>query len=82
MLDCPLSGSGSQALLRDVLVYSKRRERRLRSLPASVLRLFQAPHYPRTVRNGSENEVLWPIFWWRSIRRPPERPSQWPQGRS
>ena len=36
MLDCPLSGSGSQALVRDVLVYgSGERELYNRCLPAS-----------------------------------------------
>jgi putative dehydrogenase len=58
MLDCPLSGSGSQALERDVLVYaSGPREAYDRCLP-----IFQgfsrAPHYLGPFGNGSKMKYI------------------------
>jgi len=58
MLDCPLSGSGSQALTRDVLVYgSGPKEAYDRCLP--VLRGFsRAPHYLGAFGNGSKMKYV------------------------
>ena len=58
MLDCPLSGSGSQALVRDVLVYaSGAKEAYDRCLP-----MFQgfsrAPHYLGAFGNGSKMKYV------------------------
>jgi L-threonate 2-dehydrogenase len=58
MLDCPLSGSGSQALTRDVLVYgSGPRDAYDRCLP--VFRGFsRAPHYLGSFGNGSKMKYI------------------------
>lgn len=58
MLDCPLSGSGTQALERDVLVYgSGPREAYERCLP--VLEGFsRAPHYLGAFGNGSKMKYV------------------------
>jgi len=58
MLDCPLSGSGSQALTRDVLVYgSGPREAYDRCLP--VFRGFsRAPHHLGPFGNGSKMKYI------------------------
>lgn len=58
MLDCPLSGSGSQALARDVLVYaSGPRDAYDRCLP--VFRGFsRAPHYLGPFGNGSKMKYV------------------------
>lgn len=58
MLDCPLSGSGSQAKLRDVLVYaSGPREAYDRCLP--VFRGFsRAPHHLGEFGNGSKMKFV------------------------
>jgi 3-hydroxyisobutyrate dehydrogenase-like beta-hydroxyacid dehydrogenase len=58
MLDCPLSGSGSQALLRDVLVYgSGDRAQYDRCLP--VFQGFsRAPHYLGVFGNGSKMKYV------------------------
>ena len=58
MLDCPLSGSGSQALERDVLVYgSGPREAYDHCLP--VFRGFsRAPHYLGAFGNGSKMKYV------------------------
>lgn len=58
MLDCPLSGSGSQALERDVLVYgSGAREAYDRCLP--VFEGFsRAPHYLGAFGNGSKMKYV------------------------
>ena len=58
MLDCPLSGSGSQALERDVLVYgSGDRAAYDRCLP--VFNGFsRAPHYLGTFGNGSKMKYV------------------------
>jgi L-threonate 2-dehydrogenase len=58
MLDCPLSGSGSQALVRDVLVYgSGDRSAYDRCLP--VFRAFsRAPHYLGAFGNGSKMKYI------------------------
>jgi len=61
MLDCPLSGSGSQALLRDSWL-RKRRERAYDPLPASVLRHFPEPRTTRTVRQRLEMKVCGQSF--------------------
>ncbi len=58
MLDCPLSGSGSQALERDVLVYgSGSKEAYDRCLP--VFNGFsRAPHYLGAFGNGSKMKYV------------------------
>ena len=58
MLDCPLSGSGSQALVRDVLVYgSGDRSAYDRCLP--VFRAFsRAPYYLGAFGNGSKMKYI------------------------
>jgi 3-hydroxyisobutyrate dehydrogenase-like beta-hydroxyacid dehydrogenase len=58
MLDCPLSGSGSQALERDVLVYgSGPKDAYERCLP--VFRGFsRAPHYVGPFGNGSKMKYV------------------------
>ena len=58
MLDCPLSGSGSQALVRDVLVYaSGAKEAYDRCLP--VFQGFsRAPHYLGPFGNGSKMKYV------------------------
>ncbi len=58
MLDCPLSGSGVQAIRRDVLVYaSGRREAYERCLP--VFDAFsRAPHYLGEFGNGSKTKFI------------------------
>jgi 3-hydroxyisobutyrate dehydrogenase-like beta-hydroxyacid dehydrogenase len=58
MLDCPLSGSGSQALLRDVLVYgSGDRDAYDRCLP--VFRAFsRGPYYLGPFGNGSKMKYI------------------------
>jgi 3-hydroxyisobutyrate dehydrogenase-like beta-hydroxyacid dehydrogenase len=58
VLDCPLSGSGSQALERDVLVYaSGPREAYDRALP--VFEGFsRAPHYLGAFGNGSKMKFV------------------------
>jgi len=58
MLDCPLSGSGSQALVRDVLVYaSGPRDAYERCLP--VFQGFsRAPHYVGAFGNGSKMKYV------------------------
>jgi len=58
MLDCPLSGSGSQALVRDVLVYgSGAKEAYERCLP--VFHGFsRAPHYLGPFGNGSKMKYV------------------------
>jgi L-threonate 2-dehydrogenase len=58
MLDCPLSGSGSQARVRDVLVYgSGDREIYDRCLP--VFDVFsRAPHYVGEFGNGSKMKYV------------------------
>jgi L-threonate 2-dehydrogenase len=58
MLDCPLSGSGSQALVRDVLVYgSGERDAYDRCLP--VFRAFsRAPYYLGAFGNGSKMKYV------------------------
>lgn len=58
MLDCPLSGSGSQALERDVLVYgSGDKNAYLRCLP--VFEGFsRAPHYLGMFGNGSKMKYV------------------------
>jgi putative dehydrogenase len=58
MLDCPLSGSGSQALVRDVLVYgSGDRAQYDRCLP--VFQGFsRAPHYLGAFGNGSKMKYV------------------------
>jgi 3-hydroxyisobutyrate dehydrogenase-like beta-hydroxyacid dehydrogenase len=58
MLDCPLSGSGSQALERDVLVYgSGPQDAYERCLPA--FRGFsRAPHYVGPFGNGSKMKYV------------------------
>ncbi len=58
MLDCPLSGSGIQALQRDVLVYgSGAREAYDRCLP--VFKGFsRAPHYLGEFGNGSKTKFI------------------------
>lgn len=58
MLDCPLSGSGSQAMVRDVLVYgSGPREAYDRMLP--VFEGFsRAPHYIGPFGNGSKMKYV------------------------
>jgi 3-hydroxyisobutyrate dehydrogenase-like beta-hydroxyacid dehydrogenase len=58
MLDCPLSGSGSQALVRDVLVYgSGERSAYDRCLP--VFRAFsRAPYYLGPFGNGSKMKYI------------------------
>jgi 3-hydroxyisobutyrate dehydrogenase-like beta-hydroxyacid dehydrogenase len=58
MLDCPLSGSGSQALVRDVLVYaSGPRDAYDRCLP--VFEGFsRAPHYLGPFGNGSKMKFI------------------------
>lgn len=58
MLDCPLSGSGSQALVRDVLVYgSGERELYDRCLPAFEA-VSRAPHYLGPFGNGSKMKYV------------------------
>jgi 3-hydroxyisobutyrate dehydrogenase-like beta-hydroxyacid dehydrogenase len=58
MLDCPLSGSGSQALERDVLVYGSGP----RQAYDRCLRVFQgfsrAPHYLGPFGNGSKMKYI------------------------
>jgi putative dehydrogenase len=58
MLDCPLSGSGSQALVRDVLVYgSGAKDAYERCLP--VFHGFsRAPHYLGPFGNGSKMKYV------------------------
>lgn len=58
MLDCPLSGSGSQALVREVLVYgSGDRSAYDRCLP--VFRAFsRAPYYLGAFGNGSKMKYI------------------------
>ena len=58
MLDCPLSGSGSQALVRDVLVYaSGAKDAYDRCLP--VFQGFsRAPHYLGPFGNGSKMKYV------------------------
>jgi putative dehydrogenase len=58
MLDCPLSGSGSQALVRDVLVYgSGVKDAYERCLP--VFHGFsRAPHYLGSFGNGSKMKYV------------------------
>lgn len=58
MLDCPLSGSGSQALVRDVLVYaSGPKDAYERCLP--VFQGFsRAPHYVGAFGNGSKMKYV------------------------
>jgi 3-hydroxyisobutyrate dehydrogenase-like beta-hydroxyacid dehydrogenase len=58
MLDCPLSGSGSQALVRDVLVYASGDKAAYdRCLP--VFRGFsRAPHYLGAFGNGSKMKYV------------------------
>lgn len=58
MLDCPLSGSGSQALVRDVLVYaSGAKDAYDRCLP--VFQGFsRAPHYLGAFGNGSKMKYV------------------------
>ena len=58
MLDCPLSGSGSQALVRDVLVYGSGDKAQFdRCLP--VFQGFsRAPHYLGIFGNGSKMKYV------------------------
>jgi L-threonate 2-dehydrogenase len=58
MLDCPLSGTGNQALVRDVLVYgSGERQDYDRCLP--VFNAFsRAPHYLGPFGNGSKMKYV------------------------
>lgn len=58
MLDCPLSGSGSQALVRDVLVYGSGDKAQYdRCLP--VFQGFsRAPHYLGAFGNGSKMKYV------------------------
>ncbi len=58
MLDCPLSGSGSQALIRDVLVYGSG-ERNLYDRCLPVFEAFsRAPHYLGPFGNGSKMKYV------------------------
>jgi len=58
MLDCPLSGSGSQAQVRDVLVYgSGERTHYDRCLPA-FQGFSRAPHYLGPFGNGSKMKYV------------------------
>ena len=58
MLDCPLSGSGVQALQRDVLVYgSGRKDAYDRCLPA-FNGFSRAPHYLGAFGNGSKMKYV------------------------
>ena len=58
MLDCPLSGSGSQAQVRDVLVYgSGERAHYDRCLPA-FQGFSRAPHYLGPFGNGSKMKYV------------------------
>ena len=58
MLDCPLSGSGSQAEVRDVLIYgSGPREAYDRCLPAFE-GFSRAPHYLGAFGNGSKMKYV------------------------
>ena len=58
MLDCPLSGSGSQALVRDVLVYASG-PRDAYELCLPVFQAFsRAPHYVGAFGNGSKMKYV------------------------
>ena len=58
MLDCPLSGSGSQALLRDVLVYGSG-DRSAYDCCLPVFRAFsRAPYYLGPFGNGSKMKYI------------------------
>ena len=58
MLDCPLSGSGSQARVRDVVIYgSGAKDAYERCLPA-FHGFSRAPHYLGTFGNGSKMKYV------------------------
>lgn len=58
MLDCPLSGSGSQALVRDVLVYGSGLEEAYEQCLPVFNGFSRAPHYLGPFGNGSKMKYV------------------------
>lgn len=58
MLDCPLSGSGSQALERDVLVYGSGDQKAYERCLPIFMGFSRAPHYLGAFGNGSKMKYV------------------------